>query len=350
MIILGIETSCDETAAAVVKDGTEVLSNVVLSQVAVHQPFGGIVPELASRKQMEFITWVVHQAMEQAKVSFDCLDAIAVTYGPGLIGSLLVGLSFAKGLALSTGLPLIPVHHLEGHLFSAFLKQKDKDGDGFQPPYLCLIVTGGHTELVWMTRVGRYQVLGQTLDDAAGEAFDKGARALGLGFPGGPAIEKAAQGGDESAILFPRATLEGPFDFSFAGLKTSLYRYLKGLEKRLERKVRPTFADICASYQAAIVDMLLQPLERAMEEKEAPALIVVGGVAANQSLRRRLEDLAQKWRARLLIPPPYWCTDNAAMIAAAAFFRLKEGLSQPDLFADADPRAPLPSFSEAVSN
>ncbi len=345
MTILGIETSCDETASAVVRDGSEILSNVVLSQVSFHEAFGGVVPELASRKQMEFIQWVVSKAIKEAGVRWSDLDAVAVTFGPGLIGSLLVGIGFAKGLALSLGLPLITVHHLEGHLFSPFLKEGGKEAPKFTPPYLALIVTGGHTELVWVDDLGRYEVLGRTLDDAAGEAFDKGARALGLGFPGGPAIEKMAQGGDETALAFPRAELDHPFNFSFSGLKTSLYRYLKGWERKVERKDNPSLADICASYQAAIVDMLTRPLEAAGRAREARALIVVGGVAANKVLRRRLDQVADSLRARLLLPPLHLCTDNAAMIACVAALRLKRGWVQPDLSTDVFPRADLPSLS-----
>ncbi len=350
MLVLAIETSCDETSAAVVEDKVQVRSNVVLSQTKLHEPFGGIVPEIASRKQMEFIAPVVQQALMDAKVRWRDLDAIAVTNRPGLIGSLLVGVSFAKAIALAHNLPLVPINHLEGHVFSVFLQERgaergkrDEMGEGkgkawggeWDFPFLCLLVSGGHTELIWVRDVGDYEVLGRTRDDAAGEAFDKVARALNLGFPGGPAIDKAAEGGDPNAIAFPRADLTPTLDFSFAGLKTAVVRYLKGMEERLKRKPNPTLADLAASFQEAVVDMLLSNLERAAEVTGAERVAVVGGVAANRRLRQKLLALAERKRWCLALPPLKWCTDNAAMIACAASFRLERGLAESDLLCDA---------------
>ncbi|MFA0733051.1 MAG: hypothetical protein LKKZDAJK_002908 [Candidatus Fervidibacter sp.] len=336
MRVLGIETSCDETSAAVVEDKMFVRANVVLTQTKLHEPFGGIVPEIASRKQMEFIAPVVHQAMAEAGVSWRDLDAIAVTNRPGLIGSLVVGVSFAKAIALVHNLPLIPVNHLEGHVFSVFLRdEKGMTDDRWDFPFLCLLVSGGHTELIWVKDVGDYEVLGRTRDDAAGEAFDKVARALGLGFPGGPAIDRASEGGDLNAIAFPRADLTPSLDFSFAGLKTAVVRYLKGMEERLKRKSAPTLADIAASFQEAVADMLLGNLRRAAELTGAERIAVVGGVAANRRLRQKLLEMAQEKGWQLRLPPLKWCTDNAAMIACAASFRLERGLAESDLTCDA---------------
>ena len=336
MRVLGIETSCDETSAAVVEDKMFVRANVVLTQTKLHEPFGGIGPEIASRKQMEFIAPVVHQAMAEAGVSWRDLDAIAVTNRPGLIGSLVVGVSFAKAIALVHNLPRIPVNHLEGHVFSVFLRdEKGMTDDRWDFPFLCLLVSGGHTELIWVKDVGDYEVLGRTRDDAAGEAFDKVARALGLGFPGGPAIDRASEGGDLNAIAFPRADLTPSLDFSFAGLKTAVVRYLKGMEERLKRKSAPTLADIAASFQEAVADMLLGNLRRAAELTGAERIAVVGGVAANRRLRQKLLEMAQEKGWQLRLPPLKWCTDNAAMIACAASFRLERGLAESDLTCDA---------------
>ncbi|MCS7185622.1 MAG: tRNA (adenosine(37)-N6)-threonylcarbamoyltransferase complex transferase subunit TsaD [Armatimonadetes bacterium] len=336
MLVLGIETSCDETSAAVVENKILVRSNIVLTQTKLHEPFGGIVPEIASRKQMEFIAPVVQQALSDAGISWQDLDAIAVTNRPGLIGSLLVGVSFAKAAALAHNLPLIPINHLEGHVFSVFLRDAETgEPQRWDLPFLCLLVSGGHTELVWVKDVGDYEVLGRTRDDAAGEAFDKVARALGLGFPGGPVIDKASENGDPNAIAFPRADLTPSLDFSFAGLKTAVIRYLKGMEERLKRKSNPTTADIAASFQEAVVDMLLSNLEQAAEKIGAERVAVVGGVAANRRLRQKLLELAKRREWKLALPPLKWCTDNAAMVACSASFRLEKGLAQTDLFFDA---------------
>jgi len=334
--VLGIETSCDETSASVVEDKCWVRSNIVLTQTKLHEPFGGIVPEIASRKQMEFIAPVVQKALSDAGVNWRDLDAVAVTNRPGLIGSLLVGVSFAKAVALAHNLPLVPINHLEGHVFSVFLRDSETESvQGWDFPFLCLLVSGGHTELIWVRDVGDYEVLGRTRDDAAGEAFDKVARALGLGFPGGPAIDKSAEKGDPTAIAFPRADLTPSLDFSFAGLKTAVVRYLKGMEERLKRKPNPTTEDIAASFQEAVVDMLLTNLEQAAERTGAERVAVVGGVAANRRLRQKLLELAERHKWRLALPPLKWCTDNAAMVACAASFRLERGLVETDLLFDA---------------
>lgn len=339
MLVLAIETSCDETSAAVVEDKIWVRSNVVLSQAKLHTPFGGIVPEIASRKQLEFLAPIVQQAVIDAGVSWQDLDAIAVTNRPGLIGSLIVGVSFAKAIALTHDLPLIPINHLEGHVFSVFLRERGSgngdQGMAWEFPFLCLLVSGGHTELIWVKDVGDYKLLGRTRDDAAGEAFDKVARTLGLGFPGGPEIDRASEGGDLNAVAFPRADLSPTLDFSFAGLKTSVVRYLKGMEEKIKRKANPTLADIAASFQEAVVDMLVGNLERAAELKNAEKVAVVGGVAANRRLRAKLMAMAKRNDWKLAIPPLKWCTDNAAMIACAASFRIECGLAQSDFACDA---------------
>ncbi len=338
MLVLAMETSCDETSAAIVEDKVWVLSNIVLSQTKLHEPFGGIVPEIASRKQLEFLAPVVLKALRDANAAWRDLNAIAVTNRPGLIGSLLVGVSFAKAFALAHNLPLIPINHLEGHVFSVFLKERDEGSlfiGNWSFPFLCLLVSGGHTELIWVKDIGNYELLGRTRDDAAGEAFDKVARALGLGFPGGPAIDQASEGGDPNAVAFPRADLMPTLDFSFAGLKTAVVRYLKGMEERLKRKANPTPADLAASFQEAVVDMLVGNLERAAELKNAERVAVVGGVAANRRLRVKLAEMAERNGWQLAVPPLKWCTDNAAMVACAASFRLERGLAQNDLGCDA---------------
>lgn len=304
--ILGIETSCDETAAAVVADGRTILSNVVASQVKLHAPYGGVFPELASRQHMRDIVPVVRQALADAESDWQGLSAIAVTYGPGLPGALLIGVNMAKGLSLATGLPLVGVSHLEGHLYSTWL-----DGEPTFP-YLALIVSGGHTELVYVTDHGQVKVLGATRDDAAGEAFDKAARLLGLGYPGGPAIETAAKDGDPSALRLPVAVTESPFDFSFSGLKTALVR-------ALERGYRS--ADLAAAFQLAVVRALVGGLERAMATHPAAELHLVGGVSANQALRAAAARLGLPLRC----PAPALCTDNGAMIAAAGYWARRRG-------------------------
>jgi N6-L-threonylcarbamoyladenine synthase len=322
--ILAIETSCDETAAAIVDDGRQILSNVVASQAEMHAQFGGVFPEVASRIHIETIYQVVDSALSQAHVDLESLDAIAVTRGPGLAGSLVVGMNMAKGLALGSGLPLLGINHLEAHLYSTWLVP-DQTPPGF--PLLGLIVSGGHTELVLMRQPLSYERLGGTLDDAAGEAFDKVARLLGLGYPGGPAIEAAAADGDPKAFGFPRAWLENSRDFSFSGLKTAVLRQVRQVQPDLQAGVeapRPglPIADYAASFQAAVVEVLVGKTLKAAKAFGASEVLVAGGVSANRALRAAFEDQAE---IPVRVPPLYLCTDNAAMIAAVAHWRFLAG-------------------------
>ncbi len=322
--ILGIESSCDETAAAVVENGRSIASSIVASQIDLHAAYGGIFPEVASRAHIECIESVVSQALSTAHVGLESLDAIAVTRGPGLAGSLVVGMNMAKGMAMGAGLPLIGINHLEAHLYSLWLVADENEPEF---PLLGLIVSGGHTELVLMKNHLTYQRLGGTLDDAAGEAFDKIARLLDLGFPGGPAIEAAAEGGDPTAFDFPRAWLEGTWDFSFSGLKTAVLREVRELEPDLEAGVASPsvdlpIADLAASFQAAVVDVLVGKTLSAADEFGAGQLLVAGGVSANRSLRTTF--LARS-KVQVRVPPIELCTDNAAMIAAAGHWRYLAG-------------------------
>ncbi len=317
-LILAIETSCDETAAAIMRGGTELLSNVVASQVDFHARFGGVVPEIASRKHTEAIVGVVDEALEQAGVSFADLDAIAVTYGPGLIGALVVGVAYAKGLSLATGLPLVGVNHLEGHIFASALAEPD-----IEPPLVALVVSGGHTSLVHVPEWGVYETLGQTLDDAAGEAFDKVAKVLGLGYPGGPVISKLAEEGDPRAIDFPRAMMHSrDYRFSLSGLKTAVINHIRH-EREAGREI--SVPDLAASFQAAVVDVQVAKTVRAAEELGVRTVCLAGGVAANPSLREGLREALAARSIRLSVPPFAFCTDNAAMIAAAGTWRFRRG-------------------------
>lgn len=312
IFILGIETSCDETAAAVVANGRTVLSNKVASQMEIHRRFGGVVPEVASRRHVEAITMVVEEALEEAGLGLDDLTAIAVTKGPGLVGALLVGLEAAKALAWANGKPLIGVHHLAGHIYANYLVEP------FLFPNLTLVVSGGHTELVLMKEHGHFQVLGETRDDAVGEAYDKVARALGLPYPGGPAIDRLAQEGKPS-IPFPRAWLEpDSYDFSFSGLKSAVLNYLN----QAHQKGLPVqTADVAASFQDSVAEVLVTKTVKAAQEYEVKQVMLAGGVAANSELRKRMEEACQKLQLPLLYPPLSLCTDNAAMIACAGYFQ-----------------------------
>ena len=313
MNVLGIETSCDETSAAIVTDGREIRANIIASQADLHARYGGVVPEVASRKHVERMLPVLAEALAAAGMTYADIDALAVTNRPGLLGALLVGVSAAKALAFALKMPIVGVHHLEGHVYSNFLAAPDLVR-AF--PLLVLIVSGGHTQIVRMDGHGRYEILGQTRDDAAGEAFDKGARLLGLPYPGGPNLARLAEGGAVSAVPFPRSLLGDSLDFSFSGVKTSLRNFM---QKDADR-ANP--ADVAASYQAAITDVLTEKMRRAAKQTGIRTLCVAGGVAANQRLSESLKAMADAEGLRLVVPAPVLCTDNAAMIAAAGYFRL----------------------------
>jgi N6-L-threonylcarbamoyladenine synthase len=330
--VLGIETSCDETAVAVVEDGT-IRSNLVSSQIDLHARFGGVVPELASRAHVEALSPLVGEALERAGCRFADLDGVAVTVGPGLVGALLVGIAGAKAVSLGTGAPLVGVNHLEGHIYANHLAH-----EGALVPCVCLVVSGGHTMLVHMPQEHRYRVLGQTIDDAAGEAFDKIARFMGLGFPGGPALDRLAREGDPTAIAFPRAMADsGDYDFSLSGLKTAVLRHVKR-EQAAGRRVEA--ADLAASFQEAIVDVQVSKTMRAAEETGVTTVLLGGGVVANTRLRERMEAAGSEQGIRVRFPPPDLCTDNGAMIARAGASRLERGERTP-LDVSADPALAL---------
>jgi len=317
--ILAIESSCDETAAAVVKNGREVLSNVISSQIALHTLYGGVVPEIASRKHIEKINQVIEEALIEANMELGQMDAIGVTYGPGLVGALLVGVAEAKAISYATGIPLVGVHHIEGHVSANYIEHED-----LEPPFLCLIVSGGHTHLVIVKEYGEYEIIGRTHDDAAGEAYDKVARAIGLGYPGGPKVDKLSKEGNPSAITFPRAQVEGcPYDFSFSGLKSAVLNYLHHAEQLGEEINR---ADVAASFQAAVVDVLVDKTLQAAKEYGIDKVALAGGVASNSALRAGMEAACKKAGKKLYFPSPIFCTDNAAMIGAAAYYEYKKGV------------------------
>lgn len=315
--ILAIETSCDETAAAVVKNGLKVLSNVVASQIDWHRKFGGVVPEIASRKHLEFINPVIQQSLEAANINFNEIDAVAATYGPGLVGGLLVGLSAAKALAYVLDKPFIGINHIAGHIYANFISNKD-----IKPPVVCLTISGGHTDLLYFEELGRYKILGRTRDDAAGEAFDKTARVLGIGYPGGPAIEKISKKGDPQAIDFPRPTLDNNYDFSFSGLKTAVINYLHNKKQKNEKINIP---DVAASFQQAVIDILVSRILRAVNQYPVNSVILSGGVAANRTLRGQLAKELEEHNLPLYTPELTLCTDNAAMIGAVAYYQYLKG-------------------------
>lgn len=317
-LILAIESSCDETAASVVKNGRCVLSNIISSQIAIHTLYGGVVPEIASRKHIEKINQVVEAALKEADVTLDDIDAIGVTYGPGLVGALLVGVAEAKAIAYAKKKPLVGVHHIEGHVSANYIEHPD-----LEPPFLCEIISGGHTHLVIVKDYGSFEILGRTRDDAAGEAFDKVARAIGLGYPGGPKIDKLAKEGNPHAIDFPRAHMEdAPYDFSFSGVKSAVLNHLNKCRMTGEPIVK---ADIAASFQQAVVDVLVDNAIRAAKDYHMDRLAIAGGVASNGALRAAMEAACEKEGIRFYRPSPIFCTDNAAMIGVAAYYEYRKG-------------------------
>lgn len=316
--ILAIESSCDETAAAVVVNGREVRSNVISSQIALHTLYGGVVPEIASRKHIEKINQVITQALEDADTTLEEIDAIGVTYGPGLVGALLVGVAEAKAIAYAAKKPLVGVHHIEGHICANYIENKE-----LEPPFLCLVASGGHTHLVKVADYGKYEIIGRTRDDAAGEAFDKVARAIGLGYPGGPKIEKKAKEGNDKAIVFPKAKVaENPYDFSFSGLKSAVLNYINGCKMKRQEINE---ADIAASFQKAVIDVLVEHAVHAAKEYRIDKFAIAGGVASNQTLREAMEKACKERGIQFYHPSSIFCTDNAAMIGSAAYYEYLQG-------------------------
>lgn len=331
-LILGIESSCDETAASVVRGGREILSNVINTQIDFHKKYGGVVPEIASRKHIESIDAVVEEAIKTAGVQFSDLDAIAVTYGPGLVGALLVGVSFAKGLAYALKKPLVPVHHIKGHITANFLAHPD-----LKPPFICLVASGGHSHIVKVSSYTDFEILGRTRDDAAGEAFDKIARVIGLGYPGGPLIDKLAKEGDKNAFKFPRVRMDKTsLDFSFSGVKTAVINCLHKLD---QQGIEYNKADVAASFQDAVTDVLCEHTIEAAKQNNMNTIALAGGVASNSDLRAKMKSMAEKSGISVLFPPPILCTDNGAMIASAGYYAYLNGD-----FADLDLNA-TPSLS-----
>lgn len=316
--ILGIESSCDETAAAVVKNGREVLSNVIYSQIDLHTLYGGVVPEIASRKHIEKVNQVISGAVKEAGLELRDLDGIAVTYGPGLVGALLVGVSAAKAISFGSGVPLVGVHHIEGHISANYIENPD-----LKPPFMCLVASGGHSHLVMVKDYGEYEIIGRTRDDAAGEAFDKVARAIGLGYPGGPKIDKISKEGNPDAIIFPRGKVEGSdYDFSFSGLKSAVLNYLNGCRMKGEEFSQ---ADVAASFQKAVIEVLVEHSISAAKQYGVEQFAIAGGVASNSSLRAGFEKACEVNHIAFYHPSPKLCTDNAAMIASAGYYEFIKG-------------------------
>lgn len=319
VLILAIESSCDETAAAVVKNGREICSNIISSQIELHTIYGGVVPEIASRKHIEKINQVIEEALKEAGVILKEMDAIAVTYGPGLVGALLVGVSAAKAISFAAKIPLIGVHHIEGHISANFIENKD-----LKPPFICLVVSGGHSHLVVVKGYGEYEMIGRTRDDAAGEAFDKVARAIGLGYPGGPKIDRIAKEGNPDAIHFPRAKVgENEYDFSFSGLKSAVLNYLNSCQMKGEEICQ---ADVAASFQKAVVEVLVEHSMHAVKEYGYDKFAIAGGVASNSSLRQAFAGECARRKIAFYYPSPVYCTDNAAMIGTAAYYEYQKGV------------------------
>ncbi len=319
ILILAIESSCDETAASVTKNGRQILSNVIFSQIELHQLYGGVVPEIASRKHIEKINQVIDQALEQANVILDDLDAIAVTYGPGLVGALLVGVSAAKAIAFAKDIPLIGVHHIEGHISANYIEHLE-----LEPPFISLVVSGGHTHLVLVESYGSYEIIGRTRDDAAGEAFDKVARAIGLGYPGGPKIDALSKKGNANAIAFTKAKVKNAeYDFSFSGLKSAVLNYINSCQMKGEEIIKE---DIAASFQKSVVDVLVEHALKAVQERGLNKLAIAGGVASNATLRKTFEEACTKEKIEFYCPSPIYCTDNAAMIGVAAYYEYCNGV------------------------
>ena len=319
VMILAIESSCDETAAAVVKNGREVLSNVIYTQIALHTQFGGVVPEIASRKHIEKINQVIEQALTEAKLTLQDITAIAVTYGPGLVGALLVGVAEAKAISFASGIPLVGVHHISGHISANYIEHAE-----LEPPFVCLVASGGHSHLVVVRDYGEYEIIGRTSDDAAGEAFDKVARAIGLGYPGGPKIDQLAKEGNPDAISFPRAKVaENEYDFSFSGLKSAVLNYLNSCQMKGETVKT---ADVAASFQKAVIDVLVEHSLHAVKQFGFSKFAIAGGVASNSSLRKAFEQECARQGIRFYHPSPIYCTDNAAMIGVAGYYEYLAGV------------------------
>lgn len=316
--VLAIESSCDETSCAIVKNGRWVISNIISSQIDIHKRFGGVVPEVASRMHLEAINNIVDQALKEAKMSLEDVDVIAVTKGPGLVGALLVGISEATALSYVTKKPLVGVNHMKGHICAAFITHKD-----LNPPFICLLISGGHTYLVEVKDFNDMKVIGKTMDDACGEAYDKVARSLGMPYPGGPCVEECAKSGNEKAIDFPRVMLEkDSYDFSFSGLKTAVLNYLNSKKQKNEEISKE---DVCASFQRAVFDVLISKTKRLMQEKNLDKLVVAGGVSANNTLKKEIEKMAKENNYKTYFPKKILCTDNAAMIASSGYFEYLDG-------------------------